>query len=108
MCAKPMGADMVFAWPTAEIAVMGAKGAVEVISSYRKEIKEAQDPAAMKEEKIAEYERNFNVPYKAAERGFIDAVIIPHETRVRLIDALDAMGSKSEVVTPRKHGNIPL
>ncbi|MGK7394662.1 MAG: acyl-CoA carboxylase subunit beta [Candidatus Cyclobacteriaceae bacterium M3_2C_046] len=108
MCAKPLGADMVFAWPTAEIAVMGAKGAVEVISSYRKEIKQAQDPAGKKQEKIEEYEKLFNVPYLAAQRGYIDAVIIPQETRMRLIDALDALNSKSEVLTPRKHGNIPL
>jgi len=108
MCAKPLGADMVFAWPTAEIAVMGAKGAVEVISSYRKEIKEAKDPAAKKQEKIDEYETLFNVPYLAAQRGYIDAVIVPSETRARLIDALDALNSKSEVLTPRKHGNIPL
>lgn len=108
MCAKPLGADMVFAWPTAEIAVMGAKGAVEVISSYRKEIKEAKDPAAKKQEKIDEYETMFNVPYLAAQRGYIDAVIIPSETRARLIDALEALSSKSEVLTPRKHGNIPL
>lgn len=108
MCAKPLGADMVFAWPTAEIAVMGAKGAVEVISSYRKDIKEAKDPEAKKQEKIEEYEKLFNVPYLAAQRGYIDAVIIPSETRARLIDALDALNSKSEVLTPRKHGNIPL
>ncbi len=108
MCAKPLGADMVFAWPTAEIAVMGAKGAVEVISSYRKEINEAEDPESKKQEKIEEYEKLFNVPYAAAQRGYIDAVIIPSETRMRLIDALDAMRSKSELVTPRKHGNIPL
>ena len=108
MCAKPLGADMVFAWPTAEIAVMGAKGAVEVISSYRKEIKESDDPVTKKQEKIEEYEKYFNVPYRAAKRGYIDEVIIPSETRMRLIDALDALGSKSEVLTPRKHGNIPL
>jgi acetyl-CoA carboxylase carboxyltransferase component len=108
MCAKPLGADMVFAWPTAEIAVMGAKGAVEVISSYRKEINESGDPASKKEEKIAEYETLFNVPYRAARRGFVDAVIIPSETRMRLIDALDAIGTKSEILPPRRHGNIPL
>jgi acetyl-CoA carboxylase carboxyltransferase component len=108
MCSKQLGADMVFAWPTAEIAVMGAKGAVEVISTYRKEINEAEDKAAKTQEKIEEYEEAFNVPYRAAQRGYIDAVIIPSETRMRLIDALDAMGTKTEVLPAKKHGNIPL
>lgn len=108
MCAKPLGADMVFAWPTAEIAVMGAKGAVEVISTYRKEINGAKDKAAKTEEKIKEYEDAFNVPYLAAERGHIDAVIVPSETRARLVEALDAMASKTETSPPKKHGNIPL
>lgn len=108
MCSKPLGADMVFAWPTAEIAVMGAKGAVEVISTYKKEIAEAEDKKAKTEEKIKEYEDAFNVPYLAAQRGYIDAVIIPSETRARLIDALEAMSTKTEVLPPKKHGNIPL
>ncbi len=108
MCSKPLGADMVFAWPTAEIAVMGAKGAVEVISTYRKEICEAEDVDAKTQEKITEYEEAFNVPYLAAQRGYIDAVIIPSETRSRLIDALKALNTKTEVLPPKKHGNIPL
>lgn len=108
MCSKPLGADMVFAWPTAEIAVMGAKGAVEVISTYKKEIAAADDKKAKTEEKIQEYEEAFNVPYLAAQRGYIDAVIIPSETRARLIDALEAMSTKTEVLPPKKHGNIPL
>jgi len=108
MCSKPLGADMVFAWPTAEIAVMGAKGAVEVISSYRAEIKNAENPVEKTQEKIKEYEEAFNVPYLAAERGYIDAIIIPEETRSRLIDALEAMSTKTEVLPPKKHGNIPL
>jgi methylmalonyl-CoA decarboxylase subunit alpha len=108
MCSKPLGADMVFAWPTAEIAVMGAKGAVEVISAYRKEISEAEDKAAKTQEKINEYEEAFNVPYLAAQRGYIDALIIPSETRMRLIDALEAMSTKTEVLPAKKHGNIPL
>jgi acetyl-CoA carboxylase carboxyltransferase component len=108
MCSKPLGADMVFAWPTAEIAVMGAKGAVEVISTYRKEISEAENKAAKTQEKIDEYEEAFNVPYLAAQRGYIDAVIIPSETRMRLIDALEAMSTKTEVLPAKKHGNIPL
>jgi methylmalonyl-CoA decarboxylase subunit alpha len=108
MCSKHLGADMVFAWPTAEIAVMGAKGAVEVISAYRKEINEAEDKKAKTKEKINEYEEAFNVPYLAAQRGYTDAVIIPGETRMRLIDALEAMRSKTEVLPAKKHGNIPL
>jgi acetyl-CoA carboxylase carboxyltransferase component len=108
MCAKPLGADMVFAWPSAEIAVMGAKGAVEVISTYRQEINNSEDKPAKTAEKIEEYETAFNVPYLAAERGHIDAVIIPHETRICLIEALEAMASKTETSPPKKHGNIPL
>lgn len=107
MSSKPLGADMVFAWPTAEIAVMGAKGAVEVLSGYRKEIKEAEDKAAKTQEKIQEYEEAFNIPYLAAKRGYIDEVILPSETRQRLIDGLEAMASKNEVLPPKKHGNIP-
>nr|WP_320118642.1 acyl-CoA carboxylase subunit beta [uncultured Marinifilum sp.] len=108
MCAKPLGADMVFAWPTAEIAVMGAKGAVEVISTYKKEIAAADDRQAKTDEKIKEYEEAFNVPYLAAQRGHIDDVILPSETRSRLIDAMKAMHTKAEVLPAKKHGNIPL
>lgn len=108
MCSKPLGADMVFAWPTAEIAVMGAKGAVEVISACRREISEAEDKATKTQEKINEYEEAFNVPYLAAQRGYIDEVIFPSETRMRLIDALDALCTKTEVLPAKKHGNIPL
>ena len=108
MCSKPLGADMVFAWPTAEIAVMGAKGAVEVISSYKKEIAAADDRQAKTDEKIKEYENAFGVPYLAAQRGHIDDVILPSETRARLIDALRAMHTKAEVLPAKKHGNIPL
>jgi methylmalonyl-CoA decarboxylase subunit alpha len=107
MSSKHLGADMVFAWPTAEIAVMGAKGAVEVLSGYRREIKEADDKAAKTQEKINEYEEAFNVPYIAAQRGYIDEVILPCETRQRLIDAMEIMASKSEILPPKKHGNIP-
>lgn len=107
MSAKQLGADMVLAWPTAEIAVMGAKGAVEVISSYRKEINEAEDKLAKIEEKIQEYETTFSVPYLAAERGYIDEVILPSETRERLVAALEILSSKSETLPPKKHGNIP-
>lgn len=108
MCSKHLGADMVLAWPSAEIAVMGAKGAVEVISTYRKQIAEAEDKQAKTDEKIKEYEDAFNVPYLAASRGYVDDVIIPSETRVRLIDALETMSNKNEILPPKKHGNIPL
>jgi acetyl-CoA carboxylase carboxyltransferase component len=106
MCSKDLGADMAFAWPTAEIAVMGAAGAANII--HRKEIKGADDPTAKRAEKIAEYEDLFSNPYCAAERGYIDAVIEPAETRPRLIDALEIMCSKRELRPPKKHGNIPM
>ncbi len=107
MSANQLGTDMTFAWPTAEIAVMGAKGAVEVLSSYRKEISEAEDKVAKTNEKIKEYEDAFSVPYLAAERGYIDDVILPRETRQRLIQALNIMITKTEMLPAKKHGNIP-
>jgi acetyl-CoA carboxylase carboxyltransferase component len=106
MCSKDLGADMAFAWPTAEIAVMGSAGAANII--HRKEIQSAQDPAAKRQEKIVEYEDLFSNPYNAAVRGYIDAVITPSETRPRLIDALEAMCNKRETRPPKKHGNIPV
>ena len=106
MCSRHLGADMVFAWPTAEIAVMGADGAANII--HRKEITEAGDPAAKRQEKIQEYEELFSNPYVAASRGYIDAVILPSETRPRLIDALETMSGKRELRPPKKHGNIPM
>jgi acetyl-CoA carboxylase carboxyltransferase component len=106
MCSRDLGADMAFAWPTAEIAVMGAAGAANII--HRKEIKEAEDAAAKRKEKIKEYEELFSNPYRAANRGYIDAVIVPSETRMRLIEALEIMCSKRENRPPKKHGNIPM
>ncbi|MBC2713583.1 MAG: methylmalonyl-CoA carboxyltransferase [Desulfosarcina sp.] len=106
MCSKDLGADFAFAWPTAEIAVMGAAGAANII--HRKEIKGADDPKAKREEKIAEYNDLFSNPYCAAQRGYIDAVIEPAQTRPRLIDALEVMCSKRELRPPKKHGNIPM
>jgi acetyl-CoA carboxylase carboxyltransferase component len=106
MCSKDLGADMAFAWPTAEIAVMGAAGAANII--HRKEIKGAQNPKAKRQEKIQEYEDLFSNPYCAAARGYIDAVIEPAETRPRLIDALEVMCSKREMRPAKKHGNIPV
>jgi methylmalonyl-CoA decarboxylase subunit alpha len=101
-----LGADMAFAWPTAQIAVMGAAGAANVI--HRKEIKGADDPAEKRKEKIQEYETLFSNPYCAASRGYIDAVIVPSETRPRLIAALEALCGKRETKPPKKHGNIPM
>lgn len=105
MCSRDLGADMAFAWPMAEIAVMGAEGAANVI--HRKEIQEAEDKAAKRKEKIQEYKDLFSNPYCAAARGYIDAVIVPHETRPRLIEALEIMCTKRETRPPKKHGNIP-
>ncbi len=106
MCSKDLGADMAFAWPSAEIAVMGASGAANVI--HRKEINAADDPVAKRKEKISEYEELFSNPYCAANRGYIDAVIVPGDTRPRLIDALEIMCGKRETRPQKKHGNIPL
>jgi acetyl-CoA carboxylase carboxyltransferase component len=106
MCSKHLGADMAFAWPSAEIAVMGAEGAANII--FRKEIQAAEDKAAKRKEMIATYEQAFYNPYVAASRGYIDAVIVPSETRARLIDALEAMSTKREMRPAKKHGNIPV
>jgi acetyl-CoA carboxylase carboxyltransferase component len=106
MCSQHLGADMSFAWPTAAIAVMGAAGAANII--HRREINGAEDKKAKREEKIQEYEDLFSNPYRAANRGYIDAVLIPRETRPRLIEALEIMCSKRELRPPKKHGNIPM
>jgi acetyl-CoA carboxylase carboxyltransferase component len=106
MCSRDLGADMVFAWPTAEIAVMGASGAANVI--FRKEIKEAADPKAKRQEIIDNYENLLYNPYIAASRGFVDQVIAPRETRPRLIEALEILCTKRETLPPKKHGNIPV
>ncbi|MFO8049535.1 MAG: carboxyl transferase domain-containing protein [Desulfosudaceae bacterium] len=106
MSSRQLGADMVFAWPTAEVAVMGAEGAANVL--YRKEIKNADDPEARRAEKIAEYKEQFSNPYRAAERGFVDAIIQPRYTRQRLAEALELMCTKRETRPPKKHGNIPV
>jgi acetyl-CoA/propionyl-CoA carboxylase carboxyl transferase subunit len=106
MNSKHIRGDVSFAWPTAEIAVMGPEGAVNIV--YRKQLKEADDPEARRQELIAEYEERFNNPYLAAERGYVDDVIEPSETRRRLIQALRMLRTKREAVPPRKHGNIPL
>jgi propionyl-CoA carboxylase beta chain len=106
MNSKNIGADLNFAWPTAEIAVMGAKGAAEII--FKREISEAIDPEAKWKEKEAEYAELFSNPYRAAERGFVDEVILPGETRERLIHGFNMLENKSEQLPRKKHGNIPL
>ena len=106
MSSKHIGADFNFAWPTAEVAVMGPEGAVNIV--FRKEIEEAADPEARRAELIEEYRGQFANPYAAAERGYVDDVIEPRRTRPVLIDALETALTKRERRPPRKHGNIPL
>jgi propionyl-CoA carboxylase beta chain len=106
MNSKHIGADLNFAWPTAEIAVMGAKGASEII--FMREIKAAADPAAKLAEKEAEYADKFAHPYGAAARGFIDEVIDPQETRIKLIKSYKMLENKAVSLPRKKHGNIPL
>jgi len=106
MNSKHIGADMNFAWPTAEIAVMGAKGASEII--FKKEISEAEDNEAKLLEKEAEYAELFANPYTAAQRGFIDEVILPEDTRRKLLKAFSMLEGKTVNRPDRKHGNIPL
>ena len=106
MNARGIRADMVFAWPSAEIAVMGAPGAVNVI--FRREIQEATSEEEKRSELIEDYEEKFNNPYRAAELGLVDEVIEPRETRVKLIKALEMLRTKREHLPQKKHGNIPL
>src|SRR5881398_445072 len=106
MSSKHIRADFNFAWPTAEVAVMGPEGAVNIV--FRKELEEAADPEARREELIAEYRERFANPYTAAERGYVDEVIEPRRTRPVLIDALETALTKQEPRPRRKHGNIPL
>jgi propionyl-CoA carboxylase beta chain len=106
MNSKHIGADMNYAWPTAEIAVMGAKGAAEII--FRKEIAESDSPETKWKEKEQEYNELFANPYKAAERGYIDEVIRPEETRMKLIKAFKMLENKVATMPKKKHGNIPL
>ncbi len=106
MSSKHIRGDFNFAWPTAEIAVMGPKGAVEIL--FRREIATAKDPAAETDRRIAEYQEKFAHPYVAAARGYLDDVIDPVETRPRLIESLALIVNKRDSNPPRKHGNIPL
>ena len=106
MNSKHIGADMNYAWPTAEIAVMGAKGASEII--FKREIAKAEDPEMKLQEKVDEYTEKFANPYRAARRGFIDEVIIPENTRKKLISAFEMLENKVDQLPKKKHGNIPL
>lgn len=106
MNSKHIGADMNYAWPTAEIAVMGPKGAAEII--FRHEIAEADDPEAKLREKVDEYTEKFANPYRAAERGYVDEVILPENTRIKLIRAFEMLENKAVSLPKKKHGNIPL
>jgi propionyl-CoA carboxylase beta chain len=106
MGSKHLGADMNFAWPTAQIAVMGAQGAVNIL--YRKELAEAADPEAERRARVAEYEDALANPYIAAERGYVDSVIPPSHTRSYVVRALRSLRTKRASLPPKKHGNIPL
>lgn len=109
MGSKHLGADINLAWPTAQIAVMGAQGAINIL--YRKEIKDATEAGtadATRAELVEEYDKHLANPYIAAERGYVDAVIAPHETRAEVVRALRLLRSKRETLPPKKHGNIPL
>ncbi|MGH3062611.1 MAG: acyl-CoA carboxylase subunit beta, partial [Gaiellaceae bacterium] len=106
MSSKHIRADFNFAWPTAEVAVMGPEGAVNIV--FRKELEEADDPDARRAELIADYKAQFANPYTAAERGYVDDVIEPRRTRAVLCDALATALTKREQRPSRKHGNVPL
>ncbi|HEV3380181.1 MAG TPA: acyl-CoA carboxylase subunit beta [Trebonia sp.] len=106
MGSKHLGGDVNLAWPTAQIAVMGAQGAVNIL--YRRDLAAAEDPAALRAEKTQEYEDTLANPYIAAERGYVDAVIRPSETRIAVTKALRSLRTKRETLPPKKHGNIPL
>lgn len=106
MGSKHLGADINLAWPSAQIAVMGAQGAVNIL--YRKELAEAKNPETERARLLQEYDDKFANPYVAAERGYIDRVIVPSETRVMVVRALRSLRGKRQILPPKKHGNIPL
>ena len=106
MGSKHLGADVNLAWPSAQIAVMGAQGAVNIL--YRNELVNAADPEAKRAELITKYEDTLVNPYVATERGYIDAVISPHETRIEIVRALRLLKSNREILPAKKDGNIPL
>ena len=106
MNSKSIGADLAYAWPTAELAVMGPQGAVEIV--YRRELQQAADPISRRAELVAEYTEKYANPYNAAERGYIDDVIDPAETRQKIVAGLRMLRTKREELPHRKHGNVPL
>ncbi|MFZ1284772.1 MAG: acyl-CoA carboxylase subunit beta [Propionicimonas sp.] len=106
MGSKPLGADVNLAWPTSQIAVMGAEGAVNIL--YKRELADADDPVTRRAELIDEYNDELANPYVAAERGYVDKVIFPHETRAQVIRVLRLLRTKRQQLPPKKHGNIPL
>jgi len=106
MASKHIRTDVNYAWPTAEIAVMGPEGAVDIV--YKRDLEKAANREQMRQEKIEEFRDRFANPYVAAERGFVDAVIRPRDTRKKLIQALEMLDSKRDKNPPKKHGNIPL
>jgi acetyl-CoA/propionyl-CoA carboxylase carboxyl transferase subunit len=106
MASKHLGADVNYAWPTAEIAVMGPQGAVNIL--YSEELEAAEDPDARRDELIEEYREEFANPYTAADRGFLDDVIEPPETRARLVQDLEMLRTKRDSLPEKKHGNIPI
>ena len=106
MNSKSIGADLAYAWPSAELAVMGPEGAVEIV--YRRDLAEAADPVGRRRELVDEYTERYANPYAAAERGYVDDVIDPAETRRVLVRSLALLTSKREELPKRKHGNMPL
>jgi len=106
MASKHLRTDVNLAYPTAEIAVMGPEGAVNIV--YRRELQKAEDPEKLRREKVDEFRERFANPYIAAERGWVDAIIEPRDTRPKLIAALRMLETKRDTLPPKKHGNIPL
>jgi acetyl-CoA carboxylase carboxyltransferase component len=106
MCSRHLGANMVIAWPTAEIAVMGPEGAANII--FRKEIASSKDPEATRKEKVKEYEDKFANPYVAASKGYVDTIIEPNKTRNAIIRGLEMAKTNGKPTYERRHGNIPL
>ena len=106
MSSKYLGTDITYAWPSAEIAVMGAEGAANIL--HRKQIADAEDPAAERARLEEEYRQKYLNPYAASRAGYIDEVIEPAQTRQKLIEALELLANKVESAAPRKHGNMPL
>ena len=106
MASKHIRTDVNYAWPTAEVAVMGPEGAVNIV--YRRELEKAADKEAERARLVEQFREKFANPYVAAERGYVDAVIRPRETRKKIIDALAMLENKRDKNPPKKHGNIPL